>query len=489
MWLLLVSSLFTIGRATGTGANELLRKFEYQFSFKGPQLTIDNQIPFWSYGESALPSEDQIRLVPSIRSKKGFVWSQFAYSSKDFEVELMFKITGRGRVGADGMAVWFTDAPGFEGNVYGNRDMWNGLGIFLDSYDNDGKGNNPYISIVSNDGSKSYDHAGDGGDQVLAGCQYDFRNKPYPSRLKFQYYKEKISLWYSSGITQEPEYELCLTYNYANMPTAKFLGLSAATGGLADDHDVISFLTFTLSDAPADQKIAEAEKARLSEEFQKFSENMEERKKNFREENPSKFTPEEEPEFEDLQERQLRLIFDGQHRLFRTLNELKLKLDTVGGTTGGGGVASDDIRRLQKDLGSISNTINHVYTVANEQKTILREIQNRVVQMQTGRVPSVAQNAQATAASGGAPSLDPAVRNDIATMKQDVTSIKQSIFKIPTECPKVISQPSRANSGDSESANCVGNTTFVVFAVLQMTLMGVYIYFQRQKEQSAKKFF
>jgi len=185
----------------------------------------------------------------------------------------------------------------------------------------------------------------------------------------------------------------------------------------------------------------------------------------------------------------LRLIFDGQHRLFRTLNELKLKLDNVGGTTGGGGVASDDIRRLQKDLGSISNTINHVYTVANEQKTILREIQNRVVQMQTGRVPSVAQNAQATAASGGAPSLDPAVRNDIATMKQDVTSIKQSIFKIPTDCPKVISQPSRANSGDSESANCVGNTTFVVFAVLQMTLMGVYIYFQRQKEQSAKKFF
>ena len=225
MWFIVLSSLFSF-----VCGDDLLRKFEYQFSFKGPQLTIDNQIPFWSYGESALPSEDQIRLVPSIRSKKGFVWSQFAFGSKDFEIEVMFKITGRGRVGADGMALWFTDAPGFEGNVYGNRDMWNGLGIFLDSYDNDGKGNNPYISIVANDGTKSYDHSADGGDQVLAGCQYDFRNKPYPSRLKFQYHNDKISLWYSAGITQEPEYELCLTHTYSNMPSSKFLGLSAATG-------------------------------------------------------------------------------------------------------------------------------------------------------------------------------------------------------------------------------------------------------------------
>ncbi|CAF4353171.1 unnamed protein product, partial [Adineta steineri] len=42
-----------------------------------------------------------------------------------------------GRVGADGMAIWFTDKPGVEGPVFGSNDNWNGLGLFLDSFDND----------------------------------------------------------------------------------------------------------------------------------------------------------------------------------------------------------------------------------------------------------------------------------------------------------------------------------------------------------------
>ena len=302
-----------------TLAEEFARKFEYQFSFKGPQITIDNKVPFWTYGESALPSDDQIRLVPSIRSRKGYVWSQFAFGSENFEIDVAFKITGRGRIGADGMAFWFTDSPGFEGNVYGNRDMWTGLGIFLDSYDNDGKGNNPFISAVINDGTMTYDHANDGGKQVLAGCQVDFRNKPFPTRLKIRYYKKELTVWFSGGLTQEPQYDQCLTHKNVELPVEKFLGVSAATGGLADDHDILSYLTHTLypiesmKDRP---KVSEDEKERLSEEFKKFSDTMEERKKTFRDENPDKFVHIDE-EIEDLQERQLKMVFDGQQRLNR----------------------------------------------------------------------------------------------------------------------------------------------------------------------------
>jgi len=42
--------------------------------------------------------------------------------------------------------------------VFGSADNWNGLGIFFDSFDNDGLHNNPYISVMLNDGTKSYDH-------------------------------------------------------------------------------------------------------------------------------------------------------------------------------------------------------------------------------------------------------------------------------------------------------------------------------------------
>lgn len=36
-------------------------------------------------------------------------------------------------------AVWYTTGQGLTGPVYGAADQWNGVGIFFDSFDNDGK--------------------------------------------------------------------------------------------------------------------------------------------------------------------------------------------------------------------------------------------------------------------------------------------------------------------------------------------------------------
>lgn len=36
-------------------------------------------------------------------------------------------------------AVWFTSEQGLDGPVYGAADQWNGIGVFFDSFDNDGK--------------------------------------------------------------------------------------------------------------------------------------------------------------------------------------------------------------------------------------------------------------------------------------------------------------------------------------------------------------
>ena len=55
----------------------------------------------------------------------------------DWEIEVVIRVTGRGRIGADGMAIWFTEEKGTEGPVFGSNDYWKGLGIFLDSFDND----------------------------------------------------------------------------------------------------------------------------------------------------------------------------------------------------------------------------------------------------------------------------------------------------------------------------------------------------------------
>lgn len=83
---------------------ETLRRFEYKLSFKGPHLIFkDGTIPFWEHGGSAIPSNDQIRLTPSIKSQKGRIWCKNVATASDWEVEVTLKINGRGRIGADGM--------------------------------------------------------------------------------------------------------------------------------------------------------------------------------------------------------------------------------------------------------------------------------------------------------------------------------------------------------------------------------------------------
>ena len=51
----------------------------------------------------AVPGEDQIRVVPSLRGKSGGVWSKYAFPHSDWEVVVTFRVQGKGRIGADGL--------------------------------------------------------------------------------------------------------------------------------------------------------------------------------------------------------------------------------------------------------------------------------------------------------------------------------------------------------------------------------------------------
>lgn len=84
----------------------------------------------------------------------------------------------------------------------------------------------------------------DGSTQQLAGCLRDFRNKPFPTRAKIDYHNNVLTLLFHNGMTNnEQDYELCFRAENVVLPKNGYFGLSAATGGLADDHDVIHFLT------------------------------------------------------------------------------------------------------------------------------------------------------------------------------------------------------------------------------------------------------
>jgi mannose-binding lectin 1 len=48
-------------------------------------------------------------------------------------------------------------------------------------------------------------------------------------------------------LTALPRYESCLRAENVFLPRNGFFGVSAATGGLADDHDVTDFSVYSLS--------------------------------------------------------------------------------------------------------------------------------------------------------------------------------------------------------------------------------------------------
>lgn len=93
----------------------------------------------------------------------------------------------------------------------------------------------------------------DGTTQLAAGCLRDFRNKPFPTKARIEYYKNTLTMLFNNGMTNdEQNYEMCFRIENIQLPKNGYFGVSAATGGLADDHDVLHFLTNSLY--PAEQQ-------------------------------------------------------------------------------------------------------------------------------------------------------------------------------------------------------------------------------------------
>lgn len=69
------------------------------------------------------------------------------------------------------MAIWFTEDYAESGKVFGFKDNFNGLGVFIDTYKNGRAGVVfPYVMAMLGNKSVSYDKDHDGKDNELAGC-------------------------------------------------------------------------------------------------------------------------------------------------------------------------------------------------------------------------------------------------------------------------------------------------------------------------------
>nr|XP_034322732.1 protein ERGIC-53 [Crassostrea gigas] len=480
-----------------TNGAQLKPRFEYKYSFKGPHLVQSNKsIPFWDYGGDAIAGDDNIRLAPSIRSKRGWVWTNQKTNFNQWSIECVFKVTGRGRVGADGLAIWFTEDKGQEGPVFGNQDMWRGLGVFMDSFDNDGQHNNPYIMAMVNDGTQQYDHQSDGSQQQLGGCLRDFRNKPYPVRVKVEYYSKILTVFVNNGLTNnKDDFELCLRQENVNLPESAYFGVTAATGGLADDHDVLAFLTHSLhnkEDQPANQ-VPEQDRQKYEKEFDEYYKELETARENFQKQHPGKQPGEFDSMFEAQEDRELRMIFDGQNEMHNTLKELNRKLDELMGRqemvlsrvsqlTGGnvqvaqGGAAPpltmDTIKRHEVD--QVMNNQMQIMNDARDIKQVVYDVQQRAGQI------------QGSMSTGGGAQGGGGIPQDIQSI---IYKLQENMNFVRSDLANVANRPQGQMNCPEVQSSCVSPMLFFLAIGLQLFFIVGYMVYRSNKEAQAKKFY
>jgi mannose-binding lectin 1 len=432
------------------------------------------------------------------------VWTKSKTSFDWWEVDIAFRVSGRGRIGADGLAFWFTTEKGdYNGEVFGSSDRWNGLGVIFDSFDNDNKHNNPYIMAVINDGTRRFDHQNDGQSQALAGCLRDFRNKPFPTRAKVEYYNNVLTVLFHSGMTNnEQDYEMCLRAENVVLPKYGYFGVSAATGGLADDHDVFHLLTTSLYPPGAMDTVGQVpaqDNEKISQEYQEYQQKLDRQKEEYRKDHPEEHKPDDMDDwFESDNQRELRQIWQAQTQTAEILRELSRKLDEVIGrqerTLGlisasgnqvqqGGGVPPAQHQQQQFNTGGGDGGIRRqeVDNIINTQNILVQSIRDLKNQLNdlNQRSEMLISNQKQGGSQGGAFDMHTLVTE----MRDGMNQVKMQVQGVQAR----VNQPQPLQS--CPTSNCLGLTPFLIAIAVQLVIILGYNMYREAKGNQSKKFY
>ncbi|KYO40276.1 VIP36-like protein [Alligator mississippiensis] len=232
-------------------AEQTEEHFKREHSLTKPYQGVgSSSSALWDLLGNAMVMTQFIRLTPDQQSRQGAVWNRVPCYLRDWEMQVHFKIHGQGKknLNGDGFALWYTKDRMQTGPVFGSKDNFLGLGVFVDTYPNEEKQQErvfPYISAMVNNGSLSYDHDHDGRPTELGGCTAMVRNLDHDTFLVIRYVKRRLTVMID--IDGKHEWRDCVDVPGVRLPRGYYFGTSSVTGDLSDNHDIISLKLYQLT--------------------------------------------------------------------------------------------------------------------------------------------------------------------------------------------------------------------------------------------------
>uniref|UniRef100_A0A8U8BYG2 Lectin, mannose binding 2 like n=1 Tax=Geospiza parvula TaxID=87175 RepID=A0A8U8BYG2_GEOPR len=221
----------------GTAAEQTEEHLKREHSLSKPYQGVGSASSgLWDLLGNAMVMTQFIRLTPDVQSKQGAVWNRVPCYLRDWEMQVHFKIHGQGKknLNGDGFAIWYTKDRMQPGPVFGSKDNFLGLGVFVDTYPNEEKQQErvfPYISAMVNNGSLTYDHDSDGRPTELGGCTAMVRNLHHDTFLVIRYVKRRLTVLID--IDGKHEWRDCIDVPGVRLPRGYYFGTSSVTGDLS----------------------------------------------------------------------------------------------------------------------------------------------------------------------------------------------------------------------------------------------------------------
>lgn len=399
---------------------------------------------------------------------------KFPYT--DWEAEFDINIGSKSRKGADGLAFWYTEDRGVSGDVFGSKDLWKGLGIFFDSFDNDYRRNNPSIYAIVNDGTRYFDHDNDGGDAILGQCTMDFRNLNHPFYVRVRYVDGALEV-FTDKTGQKNNWQLCFQAA-ASLPRDYYFGFSAATGEVSDQHSISSFVAYSFDKGEDEFNLDDGELLELDKEEEKEEEIVVNSVPIATQESEKETLKKPEPET------------NTQDKVLEANEDILRKLESLGRSS----VSASNIDDLKDRMSKIDTTLTqYMESFSSFQKLLGEALQTIIKSGNEGPVNSVtldnitkslkSLSAQVEKLKTSTSPSDSIIKKEINNLTTQVNAIKSSLTTMRNDLTGMANTMSKMNTESSTF------DFWIYIIVFQVVFFLGLIFWKKMRDESKHKLY